>query len=146
VLCSLNQGGQGYARKIRFKDIIVVEATNPVIIDQQYNPYDSAEAVRVSDVSYDNVRGTSSSPHAIKLHCDKNIGCTNIVLKGINITTIAGNKTYASCQNVKGVCSFCNPHVPCLSHSWIIKFISSLLPFMFHCFIFLSLCTQLLME
>ncbi|XP_027927591.1 probable polygalacturonase At3g15720 [Vigna unguiculata] len=110
-------GGQGYARKIRFKDIIVVEATNPVIIDQQYNPYDSAEAVRVSDVSYDNVRGTSSSPHAIKLHCDKNIGCTNIVLKGINITTIAGNKTYASCQNVKGVCSFCNPHVPCLSHS-----------------------------
>jgi len=117
VLCSLNQGGQGYARKITFKDIVLVETTNPVIIDQQYNPYDSVEAVRVSDVSYHNVRGTSSSAHAIKLHCDKNIGCTNIVLKGINITTIAGKKTYASCKNVKGVCSFCNPHVPCLSHS-----------------------------
>ena len=82
VLCSLNQGGQGYARKITFKDIILMEATNPVIIDQQYNPYDNVGGVRVSDVSYHNVRGTSSSMHAIKLHCDKSVGCTNIELKG----------------------------------------------------------------
>nr|KYP36951.1 putative polygalacturonase At3g15720 family [Cajanus cajan] len=109
-------GGQGYARKITFKDIILMEATNPVIIDQQYNPYDSVHAVRVSDVSYHNVKGTSSSKHAIKLHCDKTIGCTNIVLNGINITTITGEKTYASCKNVKGVCASCIPHVPCLSH------------------------------
>ncbi|KAG4988730.1 hypothetical protein JHK82_031067 [Glycine max] len=53
-------GGQGYARKITFKDIILMEATNPVIIDQQYNPYDNVGGVRVSDVSYHNVRGTST--------------------------------------------------------------------------------------
>ncbi|KAK7395601.1 hypothetical protein VNO78_16165 [Psophocarpus tetragonolobus] len=110
-------GGQGYARKITFKDIMLVEATNPLIIDQQYNPYDNVDAVRVSDVKYHNVRGTSSSAHAIKLHCDKTIGCTNIVLKEINITTITGKDTYASCKNVKGVCYSCNPHVSCLSHN-----------------------------
>ncbi|TKY66310.1 polygalacturonase protein [Spatholobus suberectus] len=109
-------GGQGYARKITFKDIILVNVENPVIIDQQYNPYDSLHAVRVSDVSYHNVRGTSSFAHAVKLHCDKTIGCTNIVLKRINITTITGDKTYASCKNAKGMCFSCIPHVPCLSH------------------------------
>ncbi|KAL2336905.1 hypothetical protein Fmac_011351 [Flemingia macrophylla] len=109
-------GGQGYARRITFKDIILVDATNPVIIDQEYNPYDSQRAVKVSDVSYHNVKGTSGSVHAVKLHCDKTIGCSNIVLKGINITTTTGEKTYASCKNVKGVCTSCIPHVPCLSH------------------------------
>ncbi|KAK7271094.1 hypothetical protein RJT34_26714 [Clitoria ternatea] len=108
-------GGEGYARKITFEDIILVHTKNPLIIDQQYNPYDSAHAVRVSHVNYHNVRGTSSSKHAVKLHCDKIIGCTNIVLKRINITSATGEETYASCNNAKGVCSSCIPHVPCLS-------------------------------
>ncbi|RDY07272.1 putative polygalacturonase, partial [Mucuna pruriens] len=111
-------GGQGYARKITFKDILLIETKNPVIIDQQYNPYDAVQAVRVSDVTYHNVRGTSSSAHAVKLHCDKTIGCTNIVLKRINITTITGEKTYASCKNAKGVCSSCIPHVSSISSAY----------------------------
>ncbi|KAK7315564.1 hypothetical protein VNO77_34117 [Canavalia gladiata] len=111
------KGGQGYARKIRFEDITLVETKNPVIIDQEYDPFDSVhvDAVRVSDISYHNVRGTSSSAHAVKLHCDKTIGCTNIVLKMINISSATGEETYASCKNAKGVCSSCIPHVPCLS-------------------------------
>ncbi|KAJ1398363.1 Pectin lyase fold/virulence factor [Sesbania bispinosa] len=108
-------GGSGHARKITFEDIIVVEAYNPVIIDQEYNPYDSVNAVKVSDVTFRNVRGTSISKHAIQLHCDKAIGCTNIVLEGINITSAAGEETYASCKNVDGTCSSCFPYVPCLS-------------------------------
>ncbi|XP_057452693.1 probable polygalacturonase At3g15720 [Lotus japonicus] len=108
-------GGRGYARKITFQDIIVVEAKNPVIIDQEYNPQDSTNAVKVSDVTFRNVRGTSMSKHAVQLHCDNNIGCTNIILEGINITSAAGEEIYASCKNVDGVCTSCFPHVPCLS-------------------------------
>lgn len=121
-MCSLHQGGHGYARKITFEDIIVVEANNPVIIDQEYNPYDSVHAVEVSDVTFRNVRGTSVSKHAIQLHCDKVIGCSNIVLEGINITSSTGEEIHASCKNAQGLCSSCFPYVPCLAQE-VTKFL-----------------------
>lgn len=116
-VCSLNKGGHGYARQITFEDIIIVEIHNPVIIDQEYNPYDTIHihAVEVSDITFRNIRGTSLSKHAIQLHCDKAISCTNIILEGINITSSTGEEIYASCKNVIGTCSSCIPYVPCLS-------------------------------
>ena len=89
-----------------------------MIIDQQYDPVDFAQpvkAVKVSDVTYRNVRGTSSCEDAVQLNCDATVGCTNIVLEGINITSAAGEKTYASCKNARGTCSSCIPNVSCLS-------------------------------
>lgn len=115
VLCYLNQGGNGYARKVTFEDIILIEADNPVIIDQEYNPYDSVYAVKVSDVTFRSIRGTSIAKHAIQLHCDEAITCTNIILEGINITSSIGEEVHASCKNVNGVCTSCIPYVPCLS-------------------------------
>lgn len=108
-------GGNGYARKVTFEDIILIEADNPVIIDQEYNPYDSVYAVKVSDVTFRNIRGTSIAKHPIQLHCDEAITCTNIILEGINITSSIGEEVHASCKNVNGVCTSCIPYVPCLS-------------------------------
>ncbi|XP_058766967.1 probable polygalacturonase At3g15720 [Vicia villosa] len=111
-------GGCGYARKITYEDIILDRVQNPVIIDQQYNAYKTLKggrkAVKVSDVTYRNIRGTTISPAAINLGCD-NIGCTNIILKDINIVGIGKNIPAASCKNVQGSSSFCTPKVPCLS-------------------------------
>ncbi|KAF6152756.1 hypothetical protein GIB67_021416 [Kingdonia uniflora] len=42
-------------------------------------------SVQVSDVSFGGVRGTSSSQDAIKLSCSRTVGCTNIIMQGINI-------------------------------------------------------------
>ncbi|XP_061369185.1 probable polygalacturonase At3g15720 [Gastrolobium bilobum] len=109
------KGGSGYARKITFEDIILVSTKNPVIIDQNYDPNDDTEAaVKVSDVTYRNVRGTSSCEDAIQLNCDKTVSCTNIVLDNINITSAIGEKIYASCNNAHGTSLLCNPSVPCL--------------------------------
>ncbi|OIV98293.1 hypothetical protein TanjilG_16620 [Lupinus angustifolius] len=123
------KGGSGYARKITFKDIILQHVQNPVIITQQYvdnhsfgssspkrnkTNYGSSSAVALSDITYKNVRGTSESEEAIQLICDKNVGCTNIVLEGINIKSSNGGKTHATCQNAHGTFSSCTPNVPCL--------------------------------
>ncbi|XP_057454301.1 probable polygalacturonase At3g15720 [Lotus japonicus] len=73
-------GGSGYARKIRFEDIILNGAKNPIIIDQNYKDYQRngpAKAVKVSDITYRNITGTSLSEEAISLNCDP-IGCTDI--------------------------------------------------------------------
>ena len=45
------QGGNGYARKITYEDIILEDAKNPVIIIQNYSDDQFANAVKVSDIT-----------------------------------------------------------------------------------------------
>jgi len=93
-----------------------------VVIDQYYDPhkYDSAnEAVKVSDVTYLNIQGTSVNENTVQLNCDPNIGCNNIVIDHINITRVDGGEPHASCTNAHGTCSSCYPDVSCLSDNKI---------------------------
>ncbi|XP_057414847.1 probable polygalacturonase At3g15720 isoform X1 [Lotus japonicus] len=111
------QGGSGYARKITFEDIILDEAENPIIINQNYRAYQRnglAEAVKVSEVTFRNFTGTSASEEAITLNCDPTVGCTGIILNKINIKYVsAGKRTRALCNNVRGSFSLCSPNVVC---------------------------------
>ncbi|KAI4317378.1 hypothetical protein L6164_025250 [Bauhinia variegata] len=111
------EGGSGYARKITFEDIHLITAKNPVIIDQHYNPRNAARnsTVKVSEITYRRVHGTSAVENAIKLDCGNSIGCTNIVLEDINITSsVPGKNTYASCNNAHGRSSLSTPNISCL--------------------------------
>ncbi|XP_057457805.1 probable polygalacturonase At3g15720 isoform X2 [Lotus japonicus] len=111
------QGGSGYARKITFEDIILDEAENPIIINQNYRAYQRnglADAVKVSEVTFRNFTGTSASEEAITLNCDPTVGCTGIILNKINIKYVsAGKRTRALCNNVRGSFSLCSPNVVC---------------------------------
>lgn len=66
----------------------------------------------MSDVTFSGFKGTANEKDAIELNCAR-IGCTNIVLENINIAGLGGEKSSASCNNVQGSCSSCNPNVPC---------------------------------
>lgn len=57
-----------------------------------------SKAVKVSDVIFRNIHGTTISKDAIKLGCDV-IGCTNILLEDINITSLDGEIPQALCYN-----------------------------------------------
>ncbi|XP_056174884.1 probable polygalacturonase At3g15720 [Syzygium oleosum] len=101
------EGGSGYVRGIHFEDIIISKAKNPIIIDQNYcdNQKRSCKVaspvVKVSDVTYRNVRGTSWNQPSITLMCARGTGCTNIVLDHINLNSAEpGEKSYAECKNV----------------------------------------------
>ncbi|KAI4344948.1 hypothetical protein L6164_012123 [Bauhinia variegata] len=111
-------GGSGYARKITFENINFTATANPVIMDQHYDPRyadTTNSAVKVSDVTYYQLYGTSAVENAIQLDCDNSSGCTNIVLNDINIASSdPGKKTFASCNNAHGISSSCTPAIPCL--------------------------------
>ncbi|KAL9332836.1 hypothetical protein ACSQ67_002446 [Phaseolus vulgaris] len=112
------RGGRGYARKIRFEDIKVVGVKQPVIIDQEYSSIEmesERSAVKISEVSYRNVKGTSSSDSAVELSCDPNVGCSEILMEDISISKEDGSVATASCTNAHGTSSHCNPIVPCLN-------------------------------
>lgn len=106
------QGGSGYARRIKFEQIKLVEAQNPIIIDQAYcngrttcsNERYKESDVSVRDVTYSDFEGTSSVAEAILLKCSSNVPCKNILMEQIRITSvIPGMQVRAVCENVKGM-------------------------------------------
>ncbi|KAI5352258.1 hypothetical protein L3X38_005149 [Prunus dulcis] len=60
--------------------------------------------------------GTSASEEAIKLDCDQNSSCHNIIMDRIKVTSdVPGKKIYASCNNNIGTSiGTIVPNVPCL--------------------------------
>ncbi|KAL9335559.1 hypothetical protein Peur_072740 [Populus x canadensis] len=110
--------GSGYVRKITFEDITFVNSENPIIIDQQYNPNGNrgGSGIKISDVTYRNVRGSSADEVAIALNCAGKAACTNIIMDNVKITSSnPGKQIRASCNNAKGTAISASPTVPCLS-------------------------------
>nr|GMD67501.1 polygalacturonase QRT2-like [Ipomoea batatas] len=99
------KGGNGYARNILFDNIVMHNVTNPIIIDQFYcdNPRDNrqVEAVRVSNVIYRNIRGTSARELAIRFECSKTVPCKGILLENVNLIGEDKGVVKAECSNVK---------------------------------------------
>ncbi|KAL8262391.1 hypothetical protein R6Q59_023740 [Mikania micrantha] len=100
------QGGSGYARNIKFQNIVMHNVTNPIIVDQNY--CDSKEecqqqysAVQMQNVVYQNIRGTSNSEVAINFDCSKTFPCKSILLDNV-VLHRQGNEgdMKASCSNV----------------------------------------------
>ncbi|KAG2239310.1 hypothetical protein Bca52824_090170 [Brassica carinata] len=124
------QNGLGFARKISFEDIKMVASENPIIIEQNYHnrgkngevsfEYSNSQSchvnrfyqtlsggsgngrgVKVSDVRYANIHGSSASCEAITMNCDADLGCVDIVMEHVDIVSAkSGHKVYASCKNV----------------------------------------------
>ncbi|XP_038888688.1 probable polygalacturonase At3g15720 [Benincasa hispida] len=114
------EGGYGYARNITFEKITLMNTRNPIIIDQYYTTSASSRKnkvinIKVSDVTYREVHGTSANENAITLNCSR-ARCTNILMDNVNIrTSTPGEEAKAFCQNVEGKVDRAVPSVPCLS-------------------------------
>ncbi|XP_002463688.2 polygalacturonase [Sorghum bicolor] len=115
------QGGSGYAKDITFQNMIMYGVKNPIIIDQNYcdkaTPCaEQRSAVRVSNVVFKNIRGTTITKHAIKMNCSKNVPCQGITLKNIDMKLKGGKGNIDStCQNAKWRKSgFVHPQ-PCIA-------------------------------
>ncbi|XP_014499446.1 polygalacturonase isoform X1 [Vigna radiata var. radiata] len=104
------QGGSGYARNIKFENIVMRNVTNPIIVDQNYCDQEKpckekVSAVQLSNIVYENIRGTSASEVAIKFDCSKSFPCKGIFLQDVILTAQShgGTKTIATCENVRYV-------------------------------------------
>ncbi|RCV13486.1 LOW QUALITY PROTEIN: hypothetical protein SETIT_2G350500v2 [Setaria italica] len=122
-------GGHGYARNIKFLNMVMNKVKNPIVIDQDYcttsdpskpkacSQKDSA-AVEISNVEFSNIRGTSVARDASRLHCSEAFPCRGVVLRDIDLKTRRGgekNATTSTCENaVLGETSNVSP-APCSS-------------------------------
>ncbi|PRQ37149.1 putative galacturan 1,4-alpha-galacturonidase [Rosa chinensis] len=71
-------------------------------------------AVKVSNVTFSGITGTSSSEQAITLDCS-DLGCTDILMDHVNITSASGLPLHSVCNKASGKASFTSPPIPCLS-------------------------------
>ncbi|GLT87897.1 hypothetical protein SLE2022_059500 [Rubroshorea leprosula] len=116
------QGGSGYARKISFEKIQLFDSGNPIIIDQYYcdckgekKCENQTAAVQISDITFRDIQGTSNKTNVIKLSCSETLGCTNILVENVNLTSTAESKeAYSSCVNAHGRSSQSIPPIDCL--------------------------------
>ncbi|KAF9615727.1 hypothetical protein IFM89_026142 [Coptis chinensis] len=112
--------GTGYARKIHFDQITFQDVKNAIIIDQYYCPHGQCEGgassnIRLSDISYTGVQGSTTELVAINLNCSSTVPCSNIFMNGVNIVADdPGSTTSASCSNAQGKAISTIPDVSCL--------------------------------
>ncbi|WOG91680.1 hypothetical protein DCAR_0310930 [Daucus carota subsp. sativus] len=102
---------------VTYEDITINNASNPIIIDQTYC-YDNKECpgesqVRISNVKYIGVTGTSASQVAVSLQCSNNVPCQDIYLENIDLTLSGGGQTSSQCVNANVTYSGTQNPPPC---------------------------------
>ncbi|GER38650.1 pectin lyase-like superfamily protein [Striga asiatica] len=96
----------GFVRNVLFQHLVMNDVQNPIIIDQNYCPGHEncptqTSGVKISDVTYQDIHGTSTTKVAVKFECSKTRPCSEITLDEVNLTY--GDKSaVSSCANAGG--------------------------------------------
>ncbi|XP_050245962.1 exopolygalacturonase-like [Quercus robur] len=96
----------GTASDMHFENIIMKNVANPILIDQNYCPNsqcsnESPSKVKISNVSFKDIRGTSSTQEAVKLICSKSVPCQQVVVTDIDLAYKEGGSVTSTCVNVQ---------------------------------------------
>ncbi|XP_022728402.1 polygalacturonase-like [Durio zibethinus] len=96
----------GSATDMHFQDITMNNVGNPIIVDQEYCPWNQCNLklpsrIKLSNISFKNIRGTSSTQQAVKLICSSSLPCEGVELANIDLV-YNGPEGPATChcQNV----------------------------------------------
>ncbi|KAK4403274.1 Polygalacturonase [Sesamum angolense] len=104
------RASKGFVRNIRYQNIVMRNVENPIIIDQNYCPGNQgcprqSSGIKISEVSYQNIQGTSATPYAMVFDCSPTNPCRGIKLRDIKLTYLKTNKAQSRCKNVGGTSS-----------------------------------------
>ncbi|KAJ8446963.1 hypothetical protein Cgig2_006591 [Carnegiea gigantea] len=83
---------------LHFEDIMMNNVSNPIIIDQNYCPSNLCRTsvpsrVRISDVLFKDIQGTSAVDMAMQLRCGKSLPCQNVKLRDIGLKYVGMDKS-----------------------------------------------------
>ncbi|KAJ1286593.1 hypothetical protein BS78_03G364300 [Paspalum vaginatum] len=98
---------RGFVRGVTFADSTMSAVDNPIIIDQNYCPDGSgcpsrSSSIKISDVRYVGVRGSSATPVAVNFDCSRSNPCSGISLQDVALTYQNRVAAKSSCRNAQG--------------------------------------------
>ncbi|XP_021896351.1 polygalacturonase-like [Carica papaya] len=96
----------GFVQGIRFLSCRMQNVENPIIIDQNYCPHNKncpnqVSGVKIRDITYQDIQGTSATPIAIKFDCSSSHPCTGIRVQNVKLTYF-DEAAESSCTNIDG--------------------------------------------
>ncbi|XP_055962377.1 polygalacturonase-like [Mercurialis annua] len=100
----------GFVKNIIFRNIVLKNAYNPIIIDQKYCPSgnncpNQDSGVKISGVTYKDIKGISASKIAMNFICSESNPCNGLKLQNINVTYLSRGTATSSCSNAHGTSS-----------------------------------------
>ncbi|XP_051118265.1 polygalacturonase-like [Andrographis paniculata] len=108
----------GFVRDVLFQHLVIDNVQNPIIIDQDYCPNHEecphqGSGVKISDITYQDIHGTSATQVAVKFDCSKTKPCSGITMEGVDLT-YKNKPATASCANAGGKTSGAVEPMSCL--------------------------------
>ncbi|KAK3035413.1 hypothetical protein RJ639_032941 [Escallonia herrerae] len=104
----MGKSEQQLCHKYQFRNLIMRNVANPILIDQTYCPNNQcphqSSGVKISQVTYKNIRGTSRTEAAMIFDCSSSNPRRGIRLQDIILST-AYRATTATCNNAGGYSS-----------------------------------------
>ncbi|KAK1271207.1 hypothetical protein QJS04_geneDACA006143 [Acorus gramineus] len=96
----------GFVKDVVFEHIVMQNVDNPIVIDQNYCPYNrncpgQHSGIKISNVKYNDIKGTSATPVAVKFDCSLRNPCSGITLQDIKLT-YKNKAALSSCTNAIG--------------------------------------------
>ncbi|XP_045792169.1 polygalacturonase-like [Trifolium pratense] len=88
---SWGKPSNGFARNILFQHVTMVNVQTPILIDQNYCPArkdcpNQASGIKISNIMYQNIHGTSATEVGVKFDCSPTNPCTGICLEDVMLT------------------------------------------------------------
>ncbi|PKI35529.1 hypothetical protein CRG98_043983 [Punica granatum] len=101
----------GSVSDLHFEDINMVNVGNPILIDRVYCPWNQCQSdipslVKISIMSFRNIRASSSTVLALKLACSSKVPCKDVVIGDTNLTYKGPEAAAASSQCSNAVPTF----------------------------------------
>ncbi|KVH91039.1 polygalacturonase-like [Cynara cardunculus var. scolymus] len=99
----------GFVKDVVFQHATMINVQNPILIDANYCPNNNncpnqVSGIKISNVVYEDVHGTSATRVAVKFDCSKGKPCNGIKLKDVNLI-YGGQPAASSCSYVAGIAS-----------------------------------------
>ncbi|KAK9266458.1 hypothetical protein L1049_021532 [Liquidambar formosana] len=106
---SWGRPSSGFVKGVLFQHALMVNVQNPIVIDQNYCPNNQGcpgevSGVKISDVTYQDIHGTSATEVAVKFDCSSKNPCSGITLQDVKLTYL-NQPADASCVNAEGMAS-----------------------------------------
>ncbi|KAJ5658402.1 RGase C [Penicillium longicatenatum] len=97
-------GGNGTVSSISWDTVYVNGSAYPLAIDEAWGDAGTGIGVQISDLSFKDWYGYNSdnSRPTIRLECDPDVPCYDIILDGVHLWTSDGDSVEWSCQNAYG--------------------------------------------
>ncbi|CAA7404565.1 unnamed protein product [Spirodela intermedia] len=99
----------GFVKGVFFQHVLMWDVQNPIIVDQNYCPHAVScpkqdSGVRISEVRFNDIRGSSATPVAVNFNCSRSSRCTDIFLQDVKLT-FGDRPAKSSCSHVDGAAS-----------------------------------------